>query len=70
MIVSTVCSSLGKLVQFFGLGVPPRRCMAWSAAFVDILSVTNLHDGYDKKFIYHFIYDSVHTVSDTVTLLP
>jgi len=33
-------------------------------------SVTNLHNRYDKKFICHFVYNSVHTLSDPVALLP
>ena len=46
------------------------NCMAWSAALVDMFSVTNLHNRHDKKLICHFINDSVYTLSDPVTLLP
>ena len=44
--------------------------MAWLAALVDMLSMTNLYNRYHKKLIFHFIYDSVDTLSDSVALLP
>jgi len=44
--------------------------MAWLAALVDMFSVTNLHNRYDKKFTCHFINDSIYTLSDPITLLP
>ena len=46
------------------------NCMAWLATLVDMLSMTNLHNRYDKKLLFHFIYNSVHTLSDSVALLP
>lgn len=46
------------------------KCTAWLAVLVDMPSVTDLHKRYNKKLICHFIYDSVHTLSDPVALLP
>jgi len=43
--------------------------MAWLAALVDMPSVTNLHNRYDKKLICHLIYDSVRTLPDPVSFL-
>ncbi len=43
--------------------------MGWLAALVNMLSMSNLHNRYDKKLIFHFIYDSVAPLSDSVALL-
>ncbi len=43
--------------------------MAASTALVDVLSMANLHNRYDKKLIHHFIDNSVHTLPDSITLL-
>lgn len=46
------------------------NCMAWLAALIDVLSVTNVHHRHDQKLICNFINDSVYTLSDPVALLP
>ena len=46
------------------------NCMAWLAALIDVLSVTNFHHRHDQKLICNFINDSVYTLSDPVALLP
>jgi len=35
-----------------------------------MVSVTNLHNRYDKSLICHFIDDSVYTLSDPVAFFP
>ncbi len=34
-----------------------------------MFAVARLHNRYDKKLIFHFIYNPVHTLANPVTLL-